>query len=439
MSTTSPPTEFPNFLDELEWRGLLHQCAGADNVVRAHVGTAGKVAYCGFDPTASSLTVGNYNSINLLAHWQRYGHTPIVVMGGGTGLIGDPSGKDSERRLLSESDIRDNIAGQTRIFSRLLDFDPKRPNRAIIVNNADWLCNLGYIETLRDVGKYFSVNAMIQKDSVRDRLHNREQGISYTEFSYMLMQAYDFLHLHRHNDCTLQLAGSDQYGNIVAGMDLIRRSEAQSVAYGVTSPLITRADGQKFGKSERGAIWLTADRTSPYAFYQFWVQTEDAMVLDYLRRLTHLTQAEITELSAAHEAKPQERAAHKALARFMTDALHGPEERSKVESAASLLFGGGDLAGLELGLLEDMFADVPHSEHERSTLAGDGIALTDLLADTSLARSKRQAREYVAGGAVMVNGHKVGEGYKVRDSDLLHGKIIMLRRGKRNWHALRWQ
>ncbi|MCP5143607.1 MAG: tyrosine--tRNA ligase [Gammaproteobacteria bacterium] len=426
------------FLDTLQWRGLLHQTAGAD--IEQHLARGGRVAYCGFDPTASSLTVGNFNSINLLRHWQRSGNKPIVVMGGGTGLIGDPSGKDSERQLLTADDVAANVEGQRGIFERILDFDPANPNCAVIVNNHDWLGKLGYIEMLRDVGKYFSVNAMIQKESVRERLHNRDQGISYTEFSYMLLQAYDFYHLRVTHDCTVQLAGSDQYGNIVAGMDLIRRrlGSEQVGGYGVTSPLVTRADGKKFGKSEQGAVWLTADRTSAYAFYQFWLNTEDAMVLDYLRRFTLLPRAAVDDLSAQHEAAPHQRAAHRALARELTELLHGTDQLSHVEHASEVLFGGGDLRSVAPELLRDMFADVPHSSHGRDQLGGAGVPLADILAQTSLASSKRQAREHLASGAVAVNGQRVDADYQLTGDDLLGGGMILLRRGKKSWHATRW-
>lgn len=427
-----------DFLAELQWRGLLYQSAGQN--LEQHLQTPGRVAYCGFDPTANSLTVGNFNAINLLRHWQLCGHKPIVVMGGGTGRIGDPSGKDAERQLLNEDQIDANIASQKKIFERVLDFDPKNPNAAIIVNNYDWLQNIGYVQMLREVGKYFSVNTMIQKDSVKDRLENREQGISYTEFSYMVLQAYDFLHLYREYQCSLQLAGSDQYGNIVAGMDLIRRESNYDKlpAYGVTSPLVTRADGKKFGKSEKGAVWLTADRTSPYAFYQFWINTEDSKVMDYLRRFTLQNQEQCGELEKQHEEAPQRRIAHKVLAEEMTRLLHGEDALRKVEHATSLLFGGGDLREVEPSLLRDMFADVPHSQHDKGILGGEGLALVDLLTDTSLVKSKRQAREYMSSGALSVNGTKVPEDYRLSNNDLLGGDTILLRRGKKQWHATRW-
>ena len=259
-----------NFLDELEWRGLLHQTTGGDEL-RTHLEQKSCVAYCGFDPTKESLTIGNYMPIKLLRHWQLAGHTPIVLMGGGTGLIGDPSGKDAERTLQSKEVVEKNIQGQLRAFSKVLDFEGE--NAAIIVNNADWLTELGFIDVLRDVGKHFSVNVMIQKDSVKERLNNREQGISYTEFSYMILQGYDFLHLRKTHNCTVQIAGSDQYGNIVAGIDLIRRdmngaNESEFRGAGITSPLVTASDGSKIGKTEDGAIWLTDDLSSAYAFHQ---------------------------------------------------------------------------------------------------------------------------------------------------------------------------
>src|SRR4051812_31113429 len=256
-------------LEELRWRGMFHQATATDPLVK-HLRTPGRIAYCGFDPTRDSLTIGNLVAITLLRHWQNAGHKPLILMGGGTGQIGDPSGKDAERTLMTQEQIRANVEAQRRIMEKLIDLDPKRDNAARIVNNADWLDKLGYIEVLREIGKHFSVNAMIQRDSVRDRLTQREQGISYTEFSYMLLQAYDFLHLKREMSCSVQIAGSHQYGNIVSGIELIHRAYGRAEdAFGVTAPLVKRADGKKIGKTEQGAVWLSADRTSPYAFYQY--------------------------------------------------------------------------------------------------------------------------------------------------------------------------
>ncbi|MEZ5594675.1 MAG: tyrosine--tRNA ligase [Gammaproteobacteria bacterium] len=427
-----------NFLEELRWRDLLHQTAGQG--VEEHLNTPGRVGYCGFDPTADSLTVGNFIAIKMLMHWQRAGHKPIVLMGGGTGLIGDPSGKDSERQLQTVEQVQHNIERQRRIFENLLDFDPAKPNAAIVVNNYDWLGTLGYIEVLRDIGKHFSVNAMIQKDSVRERLHNREQGISYTEFSYMLLQAYDFLHLRKKYNCTVQVAGSDQYGNIVAGMDLIRRElgAEQGQSFAITNKLVTRADGKKIGKTAGNAVWMTADRTSAYQFYQFWINTEDADVLKFLRWFTFLDQDSIAELEQAHEQAPHQRPAQRALARHMTELVHGSAAVSSVEQAATALFGQGDVRALTEDMLRDVFADVPHSSHSKALLSGAGIPLLDLLVDTSLAQSKREAREFLQNGAIAVNGEKADLERKLNTSDLLHGHTILLRRGKKNWHATRW-
>lgn len=427
-----------NFLDELTWRGMMHQTAGPG--VETHLETPGRVAYCGFDPTADSLTVGNFIAIKLLMTWQRAGHRPIVVMGGGTGRIGDPSGRDSERQLLDEATIESNIARQRLVLERLLDFDPANPHAAVIVNNHDWLGQLGYIEMLRDVGKHFSVNAMIKKDSVAERLNNREQGISYTEFSYMLLQAYDFLHLNRTHGCTVQLAGSDQYGNIVGGMDLIRRHRGEGddgAAFGVTNKLLTLSDGTKVGKSAGNAVWLSADRTSPYAFYQYWFNVGDADVIKFLRWFTFLDRDTVDAVEAEHAVAPHLRTAQRRLASEMTRMLHGEAQLAAVENANQALF-GGDLRALDSAMLDDVFADVPHSEHALSDLGGEAAALVELLPQTSLASSRRQAREFLHNGAVAVNGDKVDAECILSAEHLLHGRTVLIRRGKKNWHALRW-
>ncbi|MCI0364701.1 MAG: tyrosine--tRNA ligase [Phycisphaerales bacterium] len=429
-------TTASNFLDELKWRGLLHQTTAADELTR-HLARSGRVAYCGFDPTSESLTIGNFIQIKLLMHWQQAGHKPIVVMGGGTGLIGDPSGKDAERQLMTADQVEANVAGQRRIFERLLDFDRRNPNAAVLVNNADWLTKLGFIDVLRDVGKYFSINTMIQKESVKERLHNREQGISYTEFSYMVLQAYDFLHLRRAMNCTVQTAGSDQYGNIVAGIDLIRREFGHDQAFGITSPLVKAASGKKIGKTEKGAIWLTADRTSPYAFYQYWINVEDQDVASFLRWFTVLGQEKVDDILRQHDPAPHQRIAQRELARHMTRLIHGETELARVESASQALF-GGDVRKVDPAMLDEVFADVPHSSHSRSLLEGGGLSLVELLPQTTLATSKREAREFIASGAVSINGVKVDADRPLTASDLLHGRTILLKRGKKQWHATKW-
>ncbi len=422
------------FLEELRWRGLLYQQT-AEEELTAHLAEQRRTGYCGFDPTADSLTIGNLIAIKLLMHWQQHGHRPVVVMGGGTGLIGDPSGKDAERPLITDELVEANIAGQRRIFEKLLDFDPQRENPAEIVNNAEWLRKLGYIEMLRDVGKHFSVNAMIARDSVRKRLEDRAHGISYTEFSYMLLQAYDFLELKRSRDCTVQVAGSDQFGNIVAGIDLIRRESGEST-YGVTAPLVTHADGRKIGKSEAGAVWLTADRTSPYAFYQYWVNVPDADVGSFLRWFTLLPQERILELEAERERAPEKRPAQHALAEHMTDLLHGEDERRAVAQATEALFGGGDPRGVPERILQQVVGELPNSEHPVSSLGA--CPLAELLPETTLANSKREAREFLKNGAIWLNGERVPADRALTSEDLLPGGIALLRRGKKNWHATRW-
>jgi tyrosyl-tRNA synthetase len=429
-------------VEELKWRGMLHQTTAGEAATVKHLSTPLRSGYCGFDPTRDSLTIGSFIAIKLLMHLQRAGHKPIALVGGGTGMIGDPSGKDTERTLMTREEIDGNVAGQRRILERFLDFSPSVSNAASVVNNADWLTGLGFIEVLRDVGKHFSVNAMIQRDSVKQRLEAREQGISYTEFSYMLLQAYDFLHLRRTADCSLQLAGSDQYGNIVSGVDLIHhtlgREGEHTEAYGITAPLVTRSDGKKMGKSERGAIFLTADRTSPYALYQYFVNVDDADVVRFLKWFTFLEEGRIAELAAEHEQAPQKRAAHKALAAAMTEVVHGVAERERAERASEALF-SGDVRGLDERTLDEVFADVPSTDHARAELSGDGADLAALLATTTLASSKREARQFLQTGAIAVNGERVAPDHRLREADLLHGTRILLRRGKRQWHATRWQ
>ncbi len=471
-------TDRPDLIDDLRARGLLHQCTDEAGL-REHLRTPRRV-YAGFDPTADSLTVGNLVPIMLLRHFQNAGHTPVVVMGGGTGLIGDPSGKEAERQLRTPEEIERNIAGQRPIFERVLSFEGD--SAAIVVNNHDWLGTLGYIEALRDIGKHFSVNMMIQKESVKERLHNREQGISYTEFSYMILQAYDFLRLYEDHSVTVQLGGSDQWGNIVAGCDLIRRvgalnvsrtgktpvppgtpdlSEAKvrgsdfvmkdgrdarppethappgSESFGLTAPLVTKSDGGKFGKSEAGAVWLSADRTSAYAFYQFWLNTADADAGRYLKLFTLLPVGEIDALLAEHAMNPGARLAQRTLAREVTRLIHSDAGVDRAERAAAALF-SGEVASLDEGTLREAFADVPTTKHELADLAGDGVPLVDLLPGTSLASSKREAREFLSNGAVSLNGAKADADRRLTERDLLHGSYALLRRGKKHWHVTRW-
>ncbi len=420
-----------DLLEDLRWRGLIHQ--QTDEIqLREHLASP-RVVYCGFDPTAPSLTVGNLVALLLLARFQRAGHRPVVLMGGGTGLIGDPSGKSAERPVLSDDQVRANVEGQRPIFEGLLSFGGA--NAASIVNNVEWLGRLGFLQVLRDVGKHFSVNMMIQKDSVRERLNNREQGISYTEFSYMLLQAYDFQYLFEQRGVTVQVAGSDQWGNIVAGIDLIRRT-SRGEAFGLTAPLVTKADGGKFGKSESGAVWLTRDRTSPYAFYQFWMNTLDADVPRYLRVFTLLDRATIEALEAAHLADPGSRRAHQALASHMTMLVFGEAGLVEAEAATAALF-SGDVRGLSRDVLDEVFSSAPSSELSRSLLEGEGMASVDFFAEAGAAKSKREARDLLTAGAFTVNGRRVSVGDRIRADWLLHGDIALVRRGKKHWYVVR--
>jgi len=436
--TDTATTSGGALLEDLRWRGLVQTTTDESELIR-HLdeGLAkpgGRRVYAGFDPTADSLTIGNLIPLMLLRRFQDAGHTPVVVMGGGTGLIGDPSGKDEERSLNTPERVRTNVDAQQPIYQRVLSFEGA--NKARIVNNADWLLDLGYIEILRDIGKHFSVNMMIQKESVRARLEEREHGISYTEFSYMILQAYDFFRLNQDLGVTVQVGGSDQWGNIVAGIDLVRRL-SQAESHGYTCPLVTKADGGKFGKTESGAIWLTPERTSPYAFRQFWLNSADEDVPRFLRFFTTRSRAEIEEFEAEHASNPGARVAHRALADHMTAMLHGESEQQRAAEAASALF-SGDVSGLDERTLGEVFEGVPSSEHPKSALSGDGMSLVELLPETTLARSKREAREFLGSGAVSVNGRKVEADARVTSADPLHGTTILLRRGKKSWHVTRW-
>jgi len=420
-------------LADLAQRGLLHQATDLEGL-RAHLSTPGRSLYAGFDPTADSLTIGNLVPILLLRRFQLAGHRPVALLGGGTGLIGDPSGKEAERAIRDRALVQHNVERQRAIMSALLDTSGGSGIR--FVDNADWLCGLSFIEVLRDVGKHFSVNMMIQRDSVRERLQNREQGISYTEFSYMLLQAYDFLHLFRHHGVTLQIAGSDQWGNIVAGIDLIRRTEQQQT-FGLTAPLITKADGGKFGKTEAGAVWLSADRTSPYAFYQFWLNATDEDVVKFMPVYCLLPLAEITSVLAEHAADPGKRLAQRTLAAHVTEFVHGKAGLETAEAATRALF-TGDVSALDESALSEVFAGAPSAALSRERLAGEGAPLVDLLVEGGVAKSKREAREFLEQNAVLVNGARGTLDAKVRGDGLLFGKVLLVRRGKKAWHVLRF-
>ncbi|MCW8129458.1 MAG: tyrosine--tRNA ligase [Planctomycetota bacterium] len=430
---------------ELSWRGLVHQTT--DPEIGKHLLTGPHTVYCGFDPTADSLHVGNLLGIVSLTRFQKAGHKAIAIAGGGTGFVGDPSGKSAERSLLTAEQLDANCRAIQSIISRI--FANAGAGDAQLINNADWLCKISLIEFLRDVGKHFTVNHMMEKESVRARLEDRAHGISFTEFSYMLLQAYDFFYLHEHHGCRVQIGGSDQFGNITAGCELIRRTYFKREggeegahskrALGLTWPLITRSDGKKFGKTEDGAIWLSAHRTSPYEFYQYWINTPDADTGRFLRNFTGLSREEIDALEAKTKAEPQKREAQKALAQYMTTLVHGKDECEKAEKAASALFSAGSGGGeLSLEALEQLAKEAPSGPLAKAKLDGEGASLLDLMAESKLWPSKGEAKRAITGGGAYLNNAKIGDlGKKVTAADLLHGRYLVLRKGKKDYFLYR--
>jgi len=417
-----------DFYDELAWRGLVYDATeGLREVIRDTTLTG----YIGFDPTAASLHVGSLLPVMALARLQRCGHSPIGIVGGGTGLIGDPSGKSVERTLMTNEQVEANVAGIRGQLERFLDFDVRR-NAARLVNNAEWLTALSAMEFLRDVGKYFTVNAMLAKESVKRRIEG-EDGISYTEFSYSLLQAYDFLVLHDRFGCTLQLGGSDQWGNIVAGIDLIRRVRGAK-AHGLVMPLLTTASGAKFGKTEGGAVWLDAALTSPYEFYQYWFNTDDRDAVRYLKFFTFLDQATVTELDATSAQGPEKRHAQRELAREVTRLVHGQAAVVEAEAAAEKLF-RGDLSALSMTELLQIFSNVPSCN---LTTAETGWTMTELLAAAGVAGSKGEAARLVKGGGITLNGRRVADDKeRVLPMHAIEGRIFVIRKGKRDNFLIR--
>ena len=418
-----------SILEELQWRGLVADCTDAAELTKKI--SAPVTLYCGFDPTADSLHVGNLVPLLALRRFQLLGHHPIAVAGGATGSIGDPSGKTAERQLLTQEILDHNIASVKVQLAKLLDFETKQ-NPARLVDNASWTVGISFLDFLRDIGKHFSVNQMVAKESVRARMEDREVGISYTEFSYMLLQAFDFMVLCRDQNCELQIGGSDQWGNITAGIELTRKKLGKQV-FGLTLPLITNADGSKFGKSVAGAIWLDPKRTSVYKFYQFWINTDDRDVIRYLKYFTFLAKEEIESLEKQHTENPGARVAHKALAKAATDLIHGANTTTEAIRASEILF-GGELKGIAETTFNEIGGEVPTKEIEKSKLDGAGIPLVELLVHAGLSSSKGQARKDIEGGGVNVNNIREAKLQRaVTTSDLLFGKHILLRKGKKNY------
>jgi tyrosyl-tRNA synthetase len=418
-------------LEELRWRGFLEATTADD--LDQYLNEARRTIYVGFDPTADSLHLGSLIPVMGLAHVQRHGHRPLVLVGGGTGLIGDPSGKSSERTLLTTDLAERNSAAIRAQLSRF--FDLSSDERALMKNNADWLLKLNLLDFLRDIGKHFSVNEMIRRDSVRTRLEERDQGISFTEFSYMLLQAYDFLYMCRHFDCTIQMGGSDQWGNILSGKDLIRRMLGQR-AEGITFPLLTTSTGKKFGKTEEGAIWLDGARTSPYQMYQYWLQTADADVVRYLKLFTFLDRQRIEALENNTQIQPEAREAQRVLAAECTTLVHGADAVRSVEAASRILFSDSNEVPSDetIALLA---REVPVTEIPRTDFEG-GVSLLDLIVRTKLTESKGAARKLIEAGGVYLNNERQSQAQKaITGADLKWPAAILLRTGKKNYHLVR--
>jgi tyrosyl-tRNA synthetase len=418
-----------DIIADLQWRGLLADCTDLAELSK-RVATGPITLYCGFDPTADSLHVGHLMGQLTLRRFQVAGHHVIPLAGGATGMIGDPSGRSSERNLLTREDLDRNIASIKAQLSQLLDFT-SATNPARLVDNADWTAPISFLDFLRDVGKHFSLNVMLAKDSVKSRMEG-DSGISYTEFSYQLLQAYDFYHLRKAYNCELQIGGSDQWGNITAGTDFIRKKLGVP-AWGWTFPLITKSDGTKFGKTASGAIWLDPQKTSPYRFYQFFVNTEDVKVIEYLKKFTFLSRAEIEELEAKHNANPGARDAHKPLAREVTRLVHGQSAVDDAVRATEVLFGGG-VEGISENLFNDIVGEAPTKDIERAKLDGAGMLLVEVLVHGGLCPSKGQARKDLEQGGIYVNNIRESNVQRsVTTNDLLFGKHVLLRKGKRNY------
>lgn len=424
------PRSMP-FFDDLEARGLVHS---ASEGVRERFEAGPVTGYVGFDPTASSLHVGHLLPILALARLQRAGHRPIALVGGGTGMIGDPSGKTRERQLLSRADVEANVDAIRAQLARFLDFEGEHAAR--LIDNHEWLGSLGLIEFLRDVGKHFTVNYMLAKESVSRRL-GQEDGLSVTEFSYMLLQAYDFLILSDRYGCDLQLGGSDQWGNITAGIELIRRSRGRA-AHGIVLPLVTTASGVKFGKTEAGTVWLDPERTSPFHFYQFWLNTDDRDVERYLKSFTFLPLEEIAGIVAEQEADPAARTGQRRLAREVTLLVHGEAGLERAERATGVFFGSRSTRELSAAELLDVFADVPATELLRERFEGEGIGVVDLLTEAGVTTSKGEARRLISGGGIYLNGERLeGPDQRVTTEDAIDGQVLVVRKGKKGHHVIR--
>ncbi|WP_299897840.1 tyrosine--tRNA ligase [uncultured Aquimarina sp.] len=426
-----------NFIEELRWRGMLHDAMpGTEEYLLEQM----RAAYVGFDPTADSLHIGNLVPIMLLAHYQRAGHKPFALVGGATGMIGDPSGKSAERNLLDENTLRHNQEAIKLQLSQFLDFESDEPNAAVLVNNYDWMKEFSFLDFIRDVGKHITVNYMMAKDSVKNRISSESSdGMSFTEFTYQLVQGYDFLHLYKEHDCTLQMGGSDQWGNITTGTELIRRIGGGK-GYALTCPLITKSDGSKFGKSEGGNVWLDAKRTSPYKFYQYWLNTSDQDAEKYIKIFTFLTKEEIENLIVAHNEAPHQRILQKKLADEITIMVHSQEDLDNAIKASNILFGKStseDLKGLDEATFLDVFDGVPQAEISKDNIS-NGVDIIGALAEhTGFLKSNGEARRALKENSISVNKEKVKDGYSITSNDLINDQFVLLQRGKKNYFVIR--
>ena len=422
--------------EELTWRRLINQTTDDENLPKWLMEKP-RTVYAGFDPTADSLHVGHLMALMILRRFQQAGHRPIAVVGGATGMIGDPSGKSEERNLLSVDILNANVAGMEKQLRRFLDFDCGEQS-ALLVNNHDWMGRFGYLEFLRDIGKHFPVNVMLTKDSVKSRLGRDDAGLSYTEFSYMLLQAYDFVHLNADLDCEIQVGGSDQWGNITAGIDLARRLRGVQL-YGMTCPLLTKSDGTKMGKTESGALWLDADKTSPYHFYQYWINLDDADVDKCLRFFTDLDEEQISGVVAEHETAPEKRQGQRTLATELTRLVHGDTGLATAQKATEIFF-GAEISELNDAQLTSIFADVPSQELSRDRLDGDGLWIVDALLESGLAKSKGEARRAISQGGAYVNNRRVDAVETQLTAEQLASETVMvLRSGKKRYALLRFK
>ncbi len=426
-----------NFVEEITWRGMLHDAMPG---TEEHLMEEMRAAYVGIDPTADSLHIGHLVSVMMLRHFQLCGHKPFALVGGATGMIGDPSGKSAERNLLDEETLRHNENALKEQLSRFLDFDSGNENAAVLVNNYDWMKNFSFLGFIRDIGKHITVNYMMAKDSVKKRLSSdSSEGMSFTEFTYQLVQGYDFLHLFREHDCTLQMGGSDQWGNITTGTELIRRI-GDGKGYALTCPLITKADGTKFGKTEGGNIWLDANRTSPYKFYQYWLNTSDEDAEKYIKIFTFLSKDEIDEIVKSHKEAPHKRELQKILAKEVTTMVHSEEDYENALTASEVLFGKStaeDFRKLNEATFLDVFEGVPQAEVERSEIENGLDMIGALAAKTGFLNSNGEARRALKENSVSVNKEKVKEDYSITTSDLINDKYVILNKGKKNTYIIR--